>query len=134
MARHLRLALACFAGAVVCLLASWALAQSPVSTYPLGAATTNVSTTITLTNNFQSVFAQSSTRRSCVIQNTGVNTMWVYFGAIAGATKAKSFPLAPASSAGSPGGFVSCNNGSTVVTDQVSITGTTGDTFTATSQ
>lgn len=122
--------------AVLLLLAAPALAQSPVFTYPLGnsSAITNSSSTITATNTFQSVFAQSSSRRSCAIQNTGTSTMWVYFGAIAGATKAKSFPLAPASAANEPGGFVLCNNGSTVITDQVSITGTAGDTFTATAQ
>jgi hypothetical protein len=115
-------------------LAPHALAQSAVTTYPLAVTTTNASGSIALTNAFQSVQAATSTRKGCTIQNTGVNTMWVYFGAIAGATKAQSFPLFPADAAGQPGGYVTCSVGGVVLTDQVSITGTTADTFVATFQ
>lgn len=116
------------------LLTSPAWGQSAVTTYPVGVATTNASSSITLTGTYQQVFAQNSNRRNCVIQNTGTHAMWVFFGAIASATQATSWPLFPASAAGSPGGFVSCANSGVVATDQVSITGTTADTFTASFQ
>lgn len=117
-----------------CLLAFPAWGQSAVTTYPLGVATVNGSGSILLTGSFQQVFAQTSNRKNCVIQNTGTHTMWVFFGAIGSATQPTSFPLFPAAAAGSPGGYVACANSGVVATDQVSITGTTGDTFTAVSQ
>lgn len=113
---------------------SGAKAQTPVFTYPIGQSITNSSGSITLTNQFQSVFVSNSGRKACVIQNTGTHVMYVFFGAIGGAATSTSFPLFPATAAGYPGGYVTCNNSGVVVTDQVSITGTTGDTFTATSQ
>lgn len=111
-----------------------ARAQSPVFTYPIGQTITNASGSISLTSQFQNVFNSNTGRKSCVIQNTGVHVMYVFFGAIAGATTPTSYPLFPATAAGYPGGYVTCNNGGVVVTDQVSITGTTSDTFTATAQ
>lgn len=123
-------------------LASWAslslvplaFGQSAVTTYPAGVATTNASSTITLSLTFQQVFAQNSSRRNCVIQNTSIGTMWVFFGSIGSAATATSFPLFPASAAGQPGGYISCASSGVVVTDQVSITGTTAATFTAVQQ
>lgn len=111
-----------------------ALAQSPVSTVPSAATTANASASVTLTNTFQQVFAQNSARRGCAIQNTSTSVMYVYFGAIAGATIPKAFPLAPASAAAYPGGSISCLVGGIVLTDQVSVTGTAAATFVATSQ
>ena len=86
-----------------------------------GNSSTNGSTTITLTNTFQSVFVAVK-RGGCAIQNNGTHTMWVYFGAIANATKAGSVVL-------SGGNMANCNVGNTTLVDQVSITGTTGDAF-----
>lgn len=109
-------------------------AQTPVTTYPVGVATTNASGSIASSTVFQQVLASNTLRRNCVIQNTGIHTMWVFFGSIASATQATSFPLYSAGVAGAPGGFVQCAASGVVATDQVSITGTAADTFTATSQ
>jgi hypothetical protein len=101
------------------------LAQSPVVTQPSSQAATNFSSTIAVTNTFQSVFAASAKRQGCSIQNNGSNTMWVFFGAIADATKAKSFLLGV-------GQGISCGSIGVVAKDQVSITGTATEAFAAT--
>jgi len=62
---------------------------------------------------------------SCVIENNtaGSNSMYVFFGSIANATTAKSVKL-------SAGQSVSCSSyGGMVLTDQVSIAGTSGDAY-----
>lgn len=128
--RGLSLALALLSG----LWATPTLAQSSVTTFPLGQTSTNASSTILVSNTFQQLFASNTSRRGCLVQNTGVNVMYVYVGAIAGATVAKSYPLAPATAVANPGGFFSCLSGTIVITDQISIRGTAADTFTATSQ
>lgn len=102
---------------------SGALAQSgSVITVPGPRASGNSSTTIGVTNTFQSVFAANVNRTGCTIQNTGTNEMYVFFGAIAGATIAKSVKLVAGQS-------VNCAAGVIVLTDQVSITGTATETF-----
>lgn len=120
-----------FLGMLLLGIMGLAKAQTPVTTYPLGQTSTNGSSTIASTNTFQSIFAANATRRACVVQNTGTHVMYVFFGALASATISHSFPLYPASQAAYPGGFVTCNISGVVATDQVSITGTAGDTFTA---
>lgn len=105
-------------------------AQSPVITQPYGVTSVNYSSTIAITNIFQSVWAANTTTRGragCTVQNTGTNTMYVYFGAIADATTAKSTKL-------SAGQSVRCNNSGITLQDQVSITGTSGETFYAAQQ
>lgn len=82
--------------AFVATLSSFANAQSPVITQPYLLASTNASSTISSTNVFQSVFAKptgTQKRASCTIQNNGSNNMWVFFGAIASATKTTSVVL-----------------------------------------
>jgi hypothetical protein len=111
-----------------------AKAQTPVLTAPAAGTSTNASSTIALTNTFQQVFASNINRKACLIQNTGTHVMYVFFGTLGLAAQATSFPLYPASAAGYPGGSISCVAGGIVLTDQVSITGTAGDTFTAVSQ
>jgi hypothetical protein len=101
-----------------------AVAQSTARTTPLGAVSSNLSSTITLTGTFQSIQTANSERKSCLIQNNGTNNMNVYFGPIASATAAKSVVLAPSAT-------VNCTAGGIVLTDQVSITGTTADAFLA---
>lgn len=99
------------------------------------ATTTQSSSTIAVTNTFQSVIAAatgfgSGQRKGCLIQNQGSNVMYVFFGAIAGATTGKSIQLQPPQS--SPviqGGTVSCTIGNAVLQDQVSITGTSTEAF-----
>lgn len=100
-----------------------ARAQSPVITQPFGAATTQTAGTITLGGTFQTALAASANRKGCMIQNTGVRTLHVFFGPLAGATTAKAIQVAP-------GGAVSCSVGGIVLTDAVNVvTTTTADTY-----
>lgn len=101
--------------------AAWA--QVP----PWRAASVTVSAPITSTGVFQSVFSVNLARSGCLIQNKGTHAMWVFFGAITDATEAKGF-IVPA------GANINCSVGNVVLTDQISITGTSGDTFTAAAQ
>lgn len=111
-----------------------ASAAYAVSTTPGPVTSTNVSGTIAVTNTFQSVIAANTNTKGCLIQNNGSNTMWVYFGTIGTATKAKSFTLRPPGT-GIQGGSISCaTGGGSILTDQVSITGTATEAFTAASQ
>lgn len=108
---------------------SLAYAQNPVITQPKNITTSNASSTIAVTNTFQSIWAASASttgRVGCTVVNYGSNTMWVYFGDISGATKAKSIQLAV-------GQAVYCTNqgGTIVARDQVSITGTAAEAFVA---
>ncbi len=81
----------------------------------------NLSSTIAVTNTFQSI--QVATKRhSCTVQNNGAATMWVFFGPIASATKAKSVVL-------TTGQSVRCSTPGTTLTDQISITGTSTQEF-----
>lgn len=101
----------------------------PASAQVFRLTSNNLSGTIAVTNIFQPVQAQSYGRSDCTIQNASTtNSMWVFFGPIASATKAKSFILDT-----SHGLSISCGIPfyPGVLTDQVSITGTSGDTFTA---
>lgn len=104
----------------------FALAQNPVITLPNKInSQTNASSTIAVTNTFQSVFAASTGdvgRTSCAIQNNGSNSMWVFFGPIADATKPKSVKLAVGQS-------VTCSVDNIVIRAQVSITGTATEEF-----
>ena len=96
---------------------------------PLG-ATTTASSTIAVTNTFQSALPSPGTskRNGCNIQNTGTHTEYVYFGAIASATTSNAYQL-------SPGQPISCATYSGgVLQDAVSITGTAGDGYVVTSQ
>lgn len=113
------------------LLPTIALAQNPVITQPYPVSSiVNASSTIAVTNTFQSVFAADTTktgRVACTIQNTGTNSMYVFFGAIASATIATSVKLAA-------GQAVTCNNNPVILKMQVSITGTATETFYAAAQ
>lgn len=108
------------------------LAQNPVITqpYPVNSLN-NVSTTITVTNTFQSLWIADLSptgRSSCAIQNKGTaDPMYVYFGAIAGATIARSVKLVT-------NAVLNCSVFGIVLKDQVSITGTSGDAFYAAQQ
>lgn len=124
--------------AALVLLAGAASAQQPVITSPSRVGSVNASGTIAVTNTFQQVFASAlllaQPRQGCAIQNNGVNTMWVFFGPLASATKATSFQLVPPG-VGVQGGSIGCNTGGGgVLQDQVSITGTATEAFTANRQ
>jgi hypothetical protein len=108
---------------LLCLAGSTVHAQQPVVEYPNLRSTLNASGAITATGVFQSVFASGQTNRTaCTIQNNGAANQWVFFGPIASATAATSVLLIP-------GMAVSCNGPGVTLNDQVSITGTIGDTF-----
>lgn len=112
--------------AALSLLATGLMAATVVAPSQLGSS--NLSGTIAVTNTFQSIQAYNSNRSGCLIQNQSTSDqMWVYFGPIASATKAASFILDS-----SHGLQISCAVGGTsVVRDQVSITGTSTDAFAA---
>ena len=118
------------------LFSTVAYAQSTVITRPYAAtAVDNQSSTIAVTNTFQQVFAastQTQGRTACTIQNTGTNSMYVYFGAsmtsvLAEATIAKSVKLAAGQAA-------SCNADDIVIKTPVWITGTATETYYAAQQ
>ena len=109
---------------------SLASAQSPVVTQPYNVTSQNYSTTIAVTNTFQSIWATNTSTRGragCTVQNTGTNPQYVYFGAIATATISKSAKIIAGQS-------LNCNVGGITLQDQVSITGTSGETFYAAQQ
>jgi hypothetical protein len=100
---------------------------------PLAFSSGNLSSSITTTNTFQTIQIVSKSRNGCAVQNQSTNnssdTMWVYFDPTnssncSAATKARSFTL-------TPGQSINCNVGTIIVSDEVCITGTGGDTFTA---
>lgn len=113
-----------FALAVVALAVTFAQAQSPSRPGPLERITMNASGAIAVTDTFQSVFVAGS-RANCFVQNNSASgKMYVFFGPIANATKEKSIALAA-------GAVWQCSNAGVVSIDQVSITGTALDKFTA---
>lgn len=93
-----------------------------------GVTTTTANSTIASTNVFQSALAASTTRKSCLLQNTGTHTEYIYFGTLGSATTGNSFQL-------SAGQSISCAtvNG-LVLTDAVNISGTSGDGYVVASQ
>lgn len=115
---------------LLALCVSNAYAQSPVTTQPYGATSFNASSSIAVTNTFQSIWAASTTttgRVGCTIQNLGSNKQFVFFGPIANAITKSSVTLNPLDS-------VQCAAGVASLRDQVSITGTSGDAFFAAQQ
>ncbi len=112
------------------LFSASAYAQSPVITQPYPVSSSNNSSTIAVTNTFQSIWVKNTVTRGragCTVQNTGSNTMWVFYGPIANATKGRSVVL-------SVGQSTNCNVGGIVLQDQVSITGTATEAFFAAQQ
>ena len=107
----------CFA---VLLAASMAHAQTgqPV-------VTTTTSGTIAITNTFQQLTAQVTTRRGCTLQNLGTHTMYVFFGSSPSVGTAYQLAV---------GQTIMCAAGSIVLSDAIQITGTAGDAFVLTSQ
>jgi len=113
------------------LLTQYAQAQTTVVTKPLQIVNVdNQSSTVAVTNTFQQVFPASTSvsgRTACTIQNTGTNPMYVFFGATADATIAKSVKII----AGQP---VTCDSNNTVLKTAVQITGTATETYYASQQ
>lgn len=103
--------------------ATWpAKAQGIVATTPFQATTAITSGSITSTNTFQSALASNASRRGCLLQNLGSNTMFVYVGALTSATTPQSLQLSTKQT-------FNCAAGGIVVTDQIAVTGTSGDGF-----
>lgn len=114
-----------------------AQAQSPVETFPYPAGTNHVDGTVAVSNTFQTVVPtalsvpKNKSRKGCLIQNNGSNTMWIFIGPAASGTKGASFTLIPPT-AGVQGGSFSCATGAGgVVQDEISLTGTSTEAFTA---
>lgn len=126
--------------ALLVLAPTLAYAQgTPVITNPALINSSDQSATITATNTFQTVFpvpTGSAGRKGCLIQNGGSNAMFVYVhqGTSGVAAKSHSYQII-APGTGIQGGTFSCASlGGGILQDQIDITGTIGDTFTATSQ
>ncbi|SRR6266852_6543588 len=110
---------------IILLFPSLAFAQGNIITSPSGLVIPdNESSTISVTNTFQTVFSASVGRKACTIQNNGGNTMYVYFNSDI-ATIAKSVKL-------NVGDRAYCDNNNTVIRGAVQITGTSGDAYYAT--
>lgn len=111
---------------IMAMAPSVAFAQGLIQTKPYGVTTAdNQSSTISVTNTFQQVFAASVGRTSCSIQNNGSNAMYVFFGDTSVATIAKSVKL-------SAGQSVNCDSNDVVIRTAVQITGTSTDVYYAT--
>jgi hypothetical protein len=112
-----------------------------VQTLPSKGYSGDASSTIAVTNTFQTIWnsfspTNATQRKGCLIINTSTDLMWVYFGADGDTpAKAKSVPLNPAASSGELGGWVSCATGAgSALQDHVWITGTSGDAYVAKQQ
>lgn len=99
-----------------------AFAQNPVVTNPSKRTAVVSGNTIGVTGTFQSIFAANINRLGCVIQNNGIHNMQVDFVSKATATISTSAVVPP-------GGTAGCDLYGTVITGEVSVTGTTGDWF-----
>lgn len=102
--------------------ASLAVAQTPVFTNTSKWSNANASSSISSNNIFQSVWASNLFRNDCIIQNNGAASMYIFFGPIASATTPHSLTL-------SSGSIFKCANSGLVSSDQISITGTSGQQF-----
>lgn len=124
------------------MLLSGPAAAQTVTTNPQPVFSTSAGGSVAVTNTFQSVFAAKanpaqSMRFGCTIQNSGASnagSIFVFVGPIASATKAASFELVPVGTGVQGGSFSCATGGGGVIQDQISVTGTSGDTFAATSQ
>lgn len=118
-------------GSLLLLSVGIVVAQNPVITQPYPVTSSNASSTIAVTNTFQSIWAASTAntgRSSCAIQNKGAtDPMYVFFGPIADATIAKSVKLTSST-------MVNCSVFGVILRDQISITGTATDAFFAAQQ
>lgn len=127
-----RVGLRLLGAAVLLLVPISAMGAGGVPVASVGAPRYSVESngTVSVTNTFQQVFGQDTggNRVGCKIFNTSAHTIYVFFGPIANATTSNAIPI-PAYSASSPSPYVGCNDIGVVLQDQVSVTGTAGDTF-----
>lgn len=81
--------------------------------------TSTMATGAPTTPTFSSILAASSTRKGCLVQNTGTTTGYIYFGATGSATTSNSFQL-------SAGQSISCQSGNITLTDNIAATCASG--------
>lgn len=81
--------------------------------------TTTMATAAPTALTFGTLLASNTARRSCMIQNTGATTGYVYFGANGSATTSNSFVVGA-------GGTISCTNSNVTLTDNVAGTCASG--------
>ena len=103
-----------------------AAAQAPVVSRPYSATSYPASGTIAVTNTFQDIWAENDRRVGCIVQNTGTNPMYVFFGDGSPSTGTSVRLLANA--------VIYCNSGGVVYNSRVRITGTATETFYAAQQ
>lgn len=108
--------------AIWALGASFAFAQNPVVTQPSLRTATLSGSSISVTNTFQTVYPINDRRLGCVVQNKNARNMYINFVSRATATISNSALLVPGASAG-------CTLYGTVLTGEVSITGTATDEY-----
>jgi hypothetical protein len=101
-----------------------ALCAAPVAAQ-LGVPTSVSNGTIAVTNTFQTALAGNGSRKGCTIQNQGTHVMYLYPGVTTAASTAAAMQLLSGQT------FYCQATGSSVITDQISITGTAGDAFIA---
>lgn len=96
---------------------------------PLTAASTTAAGTVTTGGTYQSALAASTTRKGCLLIDTGTAPLAVFLGAPGSATAATSIPIAA-------GGSLNCATaGGIVLSDQISLTSaTTGAAYLVISQ
>ena len=103
-----------------------AVNNPPVQTWPAPGTTAggNVSSTITATGVFQMLWTANLARRGCTIVNeSSSDTMYITESlTVGGSSQALAAALPPL-------GVYYCTNGGVVLTGQVNITGTSGDSF-----
>lgn len=99
---------------------SVSLAQNPVTTNPSKRNAASSGSIIAVTNTFQTIFAANANRFGCIVQNNGSNNMRINVVAKATATLSNSAIVAP-------GAIAKCTVDGTVLTGEISITGTVGD-------
>ena len=105
----------------------------PVLAQSIPVASNNLSSTITTTNTFQSIQAVTNNRLGCTVQNNASSAsgdlMWVYFDK-SNSANCSAAVKSPGSATLLPGQSVNCSvAGTTVLKDQVCITGTSGDAY-----
>jgi hypothetical protein len=92
-------------------------------------ATTLVTgSTISVTNTYQALLAADSARKGCLFQNQGTHTMFIFPGTVAAANTAGVAAGSGAMQIAANGTF-NCGMGNMLVSDQLVVTGTSGDGF-----
>lgn len=107
-----------------------AAGASTLRVTPSTAASTDASSTVTVGGTFQTVFALSTTRKGCFIENptTATEALYVAVGTSPAAATTNAASLGPGSS-------FTCANGNIVISDLIAVTATTnGHAFIAKSQ